>query len=877
MWPRCWIWAMGKKLRGSGPDDAQIVIVQAYPEKMDVMESQHLASASGRFMKNALYKVGIKPSEVWYEYIVPEYPGYKGLDTIEAQDSSIKERPGLEKRIKALKNLKVVLLLGQEVAPEFGIPVTLDSARGYVWDKLKGFKVPVICTYSPNWLYRGRLAEEITFLNDLTKVLNIIKYGFSRPKEHFILFPTVDDVRRWRDNLKVVKTRLFVDIEAIGHLNNRDHNEITMIGIGRQDNGEVLVVPFRTKGGGYYWEFSESEIVRPLVKEILNDNPCVFHNAEYDVKHLRYQGFGPVQIGGDTMLLHHALHPELKHSLDYVTSIYGNLPYWKSTLKKAKSQLTIENEALRRYNARDCLATMQIENELIRENREQGTLHIYENISLGLLDVALEMNKNGIPVDAKKLSVWKNDLRRSNKDLLGNMFSLWPIHTDFNWSSSQNISYLFYGSLPGGYAKHKQEYSAYFQEGTKKKKNTKKFATLETYIKIYRDTKPFRKLTGLNIKMTDGGKEASDDEMRIRMLEACVLRSNALDKMKRPTEEHGLEKTDLEGMRKILESLIKYSANEKLLTTYTKLHIEPDGCVHAGFKIHGTKTGRLSSYSPNGQNLPYEAKKIFVAPPGWVFIQFDFTNLELVVLGYVAQIKHLIGIFQKGLNVHDENTKLFLGIDKTFKYWSDWRRVMKMYVFGRNYGGGLRGMHRRMLVEIPGLKMPYEKLQELDKNYFKLMPEYGDFVNETTDTIERTRTLHSCFGRIRIFLGPISAIIRQGLNFKIQSPAADIMSFGLIDFYKEYKRAKAKGLKMRLCLSVHDSTVLLAPKREVLVALKMLKRTMCAPRKIGEDGISFTGEVKVGKDYQFKGEEELNIDEMIEKYETIKKQKRRVS
>jgi DNA polymerase-1 len=80
------------------------------------------------------------------------------------------------------------------------------------------------------------------------------------------------------------------------------------------------------------------------------------------------------------------------------------------------------------------------------------------------------------------------------------------------------------------------------------------------------------------------------------------------------------------------------------------------------------------------QNQPSEAKKIFVAPQGWKFIQFDFTNLELVVLAYVAGIKHLINVFQNGLNVHDENTKLFLGITPDDPNWKMWRRVMMIFL-----------------------------------------------------------------------------------------------------------------------------------------------------------------------------------------------------
>ena len=865
---------MARRLRAGGPANATIAIVQRYPDKMDIVNNEHLSSATGRYLKNALHRCGIRPSSVWLDYLIPEFPGQRGLQSLEAQDLLMAERGGLYKRLHSLSNLKVVILLGPEVAVEFGITQPFQKVRGFIWESLTSLDIPAVPTYAPSWLYTGKLQEEITFLNDIEKAKDISLNGYRRPKEDFIISPVLDDVRRWRDAFRRNPTRLYVDIEAIGHLNNRDQNEITMVGICRKDTKEVLVVPFRSQGGGYYWKYDESETVRGYVKDILTENYCVFHNAEYDVKHLNYQGLGPVKIGGDTMLLHHALHPELPHSLDYVTSVYGNIPFWKDVLGKGRHQLDIRDETLRTYNARDCVATMQIEEELIYENKEQGTYEIYKEISLGLLEVALEMNKNGLPTDASALATWKSSLRRENDGLLRSMSSLWKIHSAFNWSSGVHMSYLLYGNYPDKYTERTEEYAGYFQEGSKKKKNTKKFKTLQEYVEVFRDTEPFRKLGSLTIKQTDGDKDSTDEEMRIKILEAIVRRLGALKIMKRRREEHHYEEKDLQAMRKVVEALIKYATNEKLLSTYTKLHIEPDGCVHPGFKIHGTKTGRLSSYSPNGQNLPYEAKKIFIAPEGWVFIQFDFSNLELVVLAYVANIKYLINVFKKGLNVHDENTKLFLGIDKAFEHWKMYRSAMKMYVFGRNYGGGLLGMFRRMLTEIPGLTMTYDELKELDENYFRLMPEYRPFVDETTDTLERTRTLKSVFGRIRIFLGPVNAIIRQGLNFRIQSPAADIMGFGLIDLLKEYRIAKEKGLKMRLCLSVHDSAVMLAPKREVLVVLKMLKRAMCKSRRIGSNEISFTGEIVIGPSYQLPDDDALPIDKAIEIYEAIKRQKK---
>ena len=761
----------------------------------------------------------------------------------------------------------------------------MKSIRGFVFDSIKNLP-PIIFTYEPKLLFRGGMEQEVTFLNDLEKASSISKNGFTRPVENFNIEPTLRDVYNYCKEAYESGEKQYCDIEAIGHLSNRDHNEITMIGLGRKSDNHVICIPFRVQGGGHYWEKEDEIKVRKYVRRVLRKSPMVFQNAEYDGKHLNYQKLGIVNVAGDTMLLHHALHPELPHSLDYITSIYGNIPYWKATLKKAKHQLEIPNEQFRTYNARDVLALMQIEQPLIDACKVAGTYKIYKKISIPMLNHVLYFNRKGVPVDAAKLVQWKAKLAHDNKKLLGTMLKNWSIHPLFNFDSRDQMSYLFYGQHPKSFEKKRQEFLEYDLPTCKKKKTTKKYKALLEYVEIYQQTEPFPKFPTLAVKVTKGGATATDDEMRVRIKETIVkrlafLKGSLEKKVKQPNKDpmtldqqlesefvRGFvqEYKDLGNVLIVIDSLMEFAVNEKLISTYTKLHIEPDNRVHGGYKVHGTKTGRLSSYAPNMQNMPPAAKKIFIAPDGWKFVQFDFTNLELVVLAYLFDIAYLKNIFEQGLNVHDTNTETFLKITKEDKNWEIWRRVMKMYVFGRNYGGSLKGMYRRMLVGIPGLRMTFKELEELDKIYFDLQPEYRDGVDLTLDTLRRTRTLRNAFGRIRIFLGLIGKIEREGLNFPIQSTAADIMAFGIIRFMKMLKKAKKKGYKLYPCMTVHDSLVLIVPDEEIPIALRMLKKTMTAPLKIGKHNVQFGGEVKISQDYKGKKEDEKSLDDWINYY-----------
>lgn len=829
-------------LRPQYPDGATLAVIQAHPEREDVYTQTHNASQAGKFLKAALFQAGMAPSTIIFDYLTCTYPGLKGLASLEAQDLLNRERAPL---IERLKNAKpgCILLLGEATKTEFGIVDGFSAVRGFVFTHLQGLKIPTIVTFNPMSIFRGQSQHEVTFVNDLAKAIKIATYGLNKITENFNLEPTIKDVRYWYEECILNKTRLYVDIESKGHLSNRDENTITMIGIGRKDIGEVMVVPI-VNHQGYYWPDNEWVYVQDMLREMFTTCPCVFHNAEFDVKHLNYQGFGPVNIGGDTILLHSVLNPELPHDLGYVTSVNGELMYWKGTLKNAKSQDDVDPIELRRYNARDCLALMQIEDKLIADNKEQGTYKTYEELSLPMLNVVLEMNDHGLPVDVEKLQKWRYALKASIEDLTGKLQGLWQIHPAFNWNSALQVAYLFYGEKSPAVLKAEAEYAKYFQPNCTLKRNTKKFAMLEESVQIYKNTEPFPQIAGMAVKR---GKstQSVDDEMRIRLKKTFIMelaKTKALKREKKP------ERVDmLERAIQVLEALTEYAENEKLYSTYTGLHLEDDGCVHPGFKVFGARTGRLSSYGPNAQNQPPEAKKVFVAPEGWWFVQFDYTNLELVVLAYIARIMHLIGVFKKGLNVHDENTKLFFSINKENPNWESWRRVIKMYTFGRNYGGTLEGMYRRMLNEIPGLRMTKKEFEDLDRKYFELLPEYKVWYEQTCDTLRRTRTLHNAFGRVRIFLDDIDKVIRSGLNFPIQSTAADIVAYGLIALKKEldYARRKRPDVLTKLILTVHDSVVLLVPERELLMVCKMLRRCMCQPRLINGEQVEFGGDVKI--------------------------------
>jgi hypothetical protein len=144
--------------------------------------------------------------------------------------------------------------------------------------------------------------------------------------------PTLDDIRDW---LRQPAEFYSVDIETDPAL------PISMIGFARAHD-DALVVPFydETKESGSYWSVPDEITALRLVDDLLKRPiPKVFQNGIFDLSHLLRIGFRPTMCDDDTMLLHHAIYPEMLKSLGFLGSIYSDEIAWKPMGKKGNNLL----------------------------------------------------------------------------------------------------------------------------------------------------------------------------------------------------------------------------------------------------------------------------------------------------------------------------------------------------------------------------------------------------------------------------------------------------------------------------------------------------------------------------------------------------------
>lgn len=239
------------------------------------------------------------------KYIRPEY-----LHHVERLKEEIAQcQPNL---VVALGNTALWAVLGTS---------RIGALRGTI-STCQG-NIKVLPTYHPaavcrNWAYRPIV------IADLLKAKRESAYpDLRRPRRMLLVNPTVAEIEEF---FRVLAPRYAVDIET-------EKGQIEMIGFA-ESRDRAIVIPFVdwTKPGRSYWETEgEEQYVWDLVARVIESPDCelLYQNGLYDLQYIWRIGITPRRCTEDTMLLHHALHPEMQKGLAFLGSVYTNEPAWK--------------------------------------------------------------------------------------------------------------------------------------------------------------------------------------------------------------------------------------------------------------------------------------------------------------------------------------------------------------------------------------------------------------------------------------------------------------------------------------------------------------------------------------------------------------------
>jgi len=243
----------------------------------------------------------------------------------------------------------------------------------------------------------------------------------------------------------------------------------------------------------------------------------------------------------------------------------------------------------------------------------------------------------------------------------------------------------------------------------------------------------------------------------------------------------------------------------------------------------------------NAQNLPEDARKVFVPAPGNAFVSGDFSNLELRVMAYDFDDEVLQKMFDEGKNIHDENTKAMFGITPSHPDWKHIRKAAKIAVFGRSYGGGVRGIFERVSAKVPEFNFTMAMFRDADRKYFDFHPKLAKGFEQASEAARNTRVCTTATGRKRFFLGTPDEVSREGINTRIQSPAGDIENESLIGLWEECERHPG----WLLLWPIHDSNTIECPISDIPLCASTMKAIMEKPRKLWGKTVVFPADISV--------------------------------
>ncbi len=342
----------------------------------------------------------------------------------------------------------------------------------------------------------------------------------------------------------------------------------------------------------------------------------------------------------------------------------------------------------------------------------------------------------------------------------------------------------------------------------------------------------------------------STKQLGVILYEKLGLKSFKKTKSGYSTDVDSLEK--IKDSHPIIEKILDYRQLVKLNSTYVEGMIpfinEKTGRIHTYFHQTVTSTGRLSSTEPNLQNIPTrtelgkKVRKVFKPGEGKVFLDSDYSQVELRVLAHMADDKTMIDAFNSGEDIHTVTASQVFNvpIEDVSK---QLRSRAKAVNFGIVYGISDFGLAEQIDIKRNEAKQYIEQ-------YLETYSGIKSYMSEIVEDAKRKGYVKTLYGRRRYIpeLNSKNYMIRQfgsraAMNTPIQGTAADIMKIAMIKVYNELKK---RNLKSKIILQIHDELLVETVLEEKEEVRQILQECMESAAKLK---IPLKVEVEEGKNW----------------------------
>ena len=517
-------------------------------------------------------------------------------------------------------------------------------------------------------------------------------------------------------------------------------------------NDTGICINFRSQGENHYTLAEERQIRMELQSLLATPTlRLVAQNGHYDATWLWFKDrIGVHAHWFDTMLAHHFLYPGLPHDLGFITAQYTDHPYYKDDGQLWKEEGDID--AFWRYNVTDCCITRMAMEKMEQELVEHGLHERFHSHVMRLQPELVEMTINGVSVDERLQSKFADELGRSLDDAR----TLCQVKAR---ASTGIPDYEFNPRSPHQLAK------LFFED--------------------------------LHLV---GRGSSTDRENRERM-------------RRHPRTPPAA--------RELIAAIDQYLLEAKFVSTYVNATPDDDGRWRCAYRQTGVASapGRLSSSQTawgsglNMQNIPEQAKGMFIAPPGWEFSYYDMSQIEARIVAYLADIPTWKQQFENA-RLHPGSYDAHCALASTMfkvpyeqvpKYDRDGagqptiRYVAKRCRHGLNYR-----MAPDKLATVSGLS-PVESEQAY-RLYHSSCPEISVWWDDLVALVRRDRAITTCLGRRWVLLERWDeAALDSIVAFEPQSINGDHTSSVIYKCHHDPEWPPTA----RIVINVHDANIAL--------------------------------------------------------------------
>ena len=279
----------------------------------------------------------------------------------------------------------------------------------------------------------------------------------------------------------------------------------------------------------------------------------------------------------------------------------------------------------------------------------------------------------------------------------------------------------------------------------------------------------------------------------------------------------------------IAREILEYRANAKLKSTYVDnllLLADDENKVHSYLDQTGTVTGRLSSSSPNLQNIPVRTekgrllRKAFCAAAGNVMLSVDYSQIDLRVLAHESQDPVLVQAFIEGGDIHTQTAAQVFGV-MPLMVTEQMRSSAKAINFGIIYGQGPLGLSQAL-----GISM--REAKEYIDNYFRQFRVVREWIDANIALARQNGYVKTMLGHVRYLpefnmgVGAMTSFAqRAAINTIVQGGSADIIKKAMIDVFSAYRNSP-----VQMTMQVHDELIFEVPQENLIQTAAHIKSLM---------------------------------------------------